>query len=227
MCLEQGVPPNIVDDLQVGASQGWNEFSGGNPLLDEEESDTFTIGFVVSPPFAEGLTLSLDYWDIEVDSAISQVSSQALVNACFDLLDNSAPSCQAITRDQLGNIETVNAPLLNLQTRQGTGVDLQVDYALELPDSWAIGAGGATLDLRYLATFHDEDSTVLLAGQPAIECAGFLGGTCSGNFIRATPDRVRAPVEDRGSHRAAAGSSGGPWYRGAGPDAALSRPGFP
>ena len=104
------------------------------------------------------------------------------------MLDNSAPSCQAITRDQLGNIETVNAPLLNLQTRQGTGIDVQVDYGLELPDSWAIGGGGATLDLRYLATFHDEDSTVLLAGQPAIECAGFLGGTCSGNFIRATPD---------------------------------------
>lgn len=188
VCLAQGVPPNLVDDLQVGASQGWSAFSGGNPLLNEEESDTISFGVVVSPPFAEGLTLSLDYWEIEVESAISQVSSQALVNACFQLLDNSAPSCQAITRDQLGNIETVNAPLLNLQTRVGSGIDLQLDYALELPDSWGVSGDGATLDLRWLSTFHDEDSTVLLEGQPAIECAGYLGGSCSGNFIRATPD---------------------------------------
>ncbi|MBT8099675.1 MAG: TonB-dependent receptor [Gammaproteobacteria bacterium] len=188
VCLQQGVPPNVIDDLQVGASQGWSAFSGGNPLLEEEESDTTTLGVVVSPPFAEGLIVSLDYWEIDVDSAISQVSSQALVNACFQLLDNSAPSCQAITRDQLGNIETVNAPLLNLQTRAGAGIDLQIDYALDLPDSWGVSGDGATLDLRWLSTFHDEDSTVLLAGQPAIECAGFLGGSCSGNFIRATPD---------------------------------------
>ena len=27
-CVEQGVPANLVDDLQVGASEGWTEFSG-------------------------------------------------------------------------------------------------------------------------------------------------------------------------------------------------------
>ena len=187
VCLAQGVPPNVVDDLQVGASQGWSEFSGGNPLLEEEESDTLTVGVVVTPPFAEDLSISLDYWEIEVDSAISQVSSQALVNSCFELLDNNSAQCQAITRDQLGNIETVNAPLLNLQTRKGAGVDLQVNYVLDLPDALSL-SGGATLDLRWVSTWQDEDSTVLLAGQPAIECAGFMGGTCSGNFIRATPD---------------------------------------
>ena len=37
LCVEQGVPANLVDDLQVGASEGWTEFSGGNPLLAEEE----------------------------------------------------------------------------------------------------------------------------------------------------------------------------------------------
>ncbi len=188
VCLAQGVPANVVDNLQVGASQGWSEFSGGNPLLNEEESDTLTVGVVYSPDWAEGLSVSLDYWDIEVESAISQVSSQALVNSCFELLDNNSPQCQAITRDQLGNIEQVNAPLLNLQVRQGVGYDFQVDYSMDLPDGWGVGGDTATLDLRWVSTWQDEDSTVLLAGQAPIECAGFLGGTCSGNFIRATPD---------------------------------------
>ena len=188
LCLQQGVPSNIVDNLQVGASQGWSEFSGGNPNLSEEEADTLTIGAVFTLPFAEGLSFSVDYWDIQVDSAISQVSSQALVNSCFDLLDNGTAQCQAITRDQLGNIERVNAPLLNLQTREVKGIDLQVDYSIDLPDALAIGGGGATLDMRWVSTWQDTDSVVLLEGQPAIECAGKLGGTCSGNFIRATPD---------------------------------------
>ena len=136
------------------------------------------IGVVVAP--IEGLTLAVDYWNIEVNSAISQVASQAVVNNCFEVLDNNAPSCQAITRDILGNIERVDAPLLNLQTRVGSGIDLQVDYGMEL--------AGGDLGLSWISTFHDEDSTVALAGQDAVECAGYLGGSCSGNFIRATPD---------------------------------------
>ena len=78
--------------------------------------------------------------------------------------------------------------MLNLQTRDGTGVDLQVNYSVELPDAMAIGGNGATLDLMFVSTWHLDDTTVLLAGADPIECAGFLGGTCSGNFIRATPD---------------------------------------
>ena len=180
LCVAQGVPSNAVDNLPVGASQGWSEFSGGNPLLNEEEADTFTIGVVVQPTFIDGLTLAVDYWNIEINAAISQVASQALVNNCFDVLDNNAPSCQAITRDILGNIERVDAPLLNLQTRVGSGIDIQVDYGFEL--------AGGDLGLTGVATFHDEDSTVALAGQGAVDCAGFMGGSCSGNFIRATPD---------------------------------------
>lgn len=188
VCLEQGVPPQFIDDLQVGASQGWSEFSGGNPDLNEEESDTITVGAVFTPPIAQNLSFSIDYWDIQVESAISQVSSQALVNSCFELLDNSSPQCQAITRDGLGNISEVNAPLLNLQTRDGKGVDLQVNYTMDLPDSWAIGDSGASFDVMWVSTWHLDDTTVVLEGADPIECAGFLGGTCSGNFIRATPD---------------------------------------
>jgi outer membrane receptor protein involved in Fe transport len=180
LCQQQGVPANVVDNLQVGASQGWSEFSGGNTNLNEEESDTVTVGLVFTPPITQNLSFSIDYWEIEVESAISQVSSQALVNSCFETLDNSLPACQSITRDQLGNIEQVNAPLLNLQTRKVSGIDFQIDYAMDIADS--------TLDLRWVSTWQDEDSVIVLEGQQPIECAGLLGGTCSGNFIRATPD---------------------------------------
>ena len=188
LCRQQGVPDRFADDLQVGASQGWSQFSGGNLFLNEEKSDTYTVGFIVSPPVLEGLTISLDYWQIEIEGAISAVNSQALVNSCFALLDSGSPQCQAITRDALGNIDQVNAPLLNLQTREGTGFDLQASYTTVLPESLGILGNGANLDLRWISTWQTKDDTVILEGQPAIDCAGYLGGTCSGNFIRATPD---------------------------------------
>ena len=148
LCVQQGVPTNLVDDLQVGASEGWSAFGGGNPNLNEEESDAITVGVILTPTFAEGLTIAIDYWNIEIDQAISQVSTQTLIDSCFTTLDNSTPECQSIVRDSLGNIDLVNAPLLNIQTREVDGVDLQLDYSFDLPDGMAIGGGGATLNLQ-------------------------------------------------------------------------------
>lgn len=188
LCVQQGVPPEIVDNLQVGTSQGWSALSGGNENLNEEESDTMTVGFVLTPPAIEGLSVAVDYFDISVENAIAQVSSQALVNSCFDQLDINSTACQSITRLSTGNIERVNAPLLNLSTRDVTGVDLQVNYLLDLPDAFAIGGGGATLDLQFVSTWQFDDTTVILAGQPEVECAGFYGGPCSSDAVRITPD---------------------------------------
>lgn len=187
LCVQQGVPPALVDNLQVGASQGWNALSGGNSSLNEEESDTLTVGFVITPAAIDGLSVAVDYFDITVDAAISQVSSQALVNSCFQELDINSIACQSITRLSTGNIDRVNAPLLNISEREVNGVDLQVNYLMDLPDSLAL-FGSATLDLRFVSTWQFEDTTVVLAGQPTIDCAGQYGGSCSSDGIRITPD---------------------------------------
>ncbi|MDJ0939816.1 MAG: TonB-dependent receptor [Woeseiaceae bacterium] len=186
LCVQQGVPAAIVDNLQVGASQGWSALGGGNEFLNEEESDTFTAGLVLTP--LDNLSVAVDYFSIEIDGAIAQVSSQALVDNCFALLDINSTACQSISRLSTGNIDEVNAPLLNLSTRTATGVDLQVNYAWDLPDAMAIGGDGAVLDLAWVSTWQFEDETVTLAGQPAIDCAGFYGGPCSSDAVRITPD---------------------------------------
>ena len=188
VCVAQGVPPAIVDNLQVGASQGWSAFSGGNINLNEEESDTLSVGFVLTPQFLDGLSVAVDYFDIKVDGAINQVSSQALVNSCFQTLNINSVACQSITRLSTGNIDRVNAPLLNLATREASGVDLQVSYVVDLPDAVAIAGHTSSLDIRFSSTWQFEDSAVALAGQPGIDCAGFYGGSCSSDSVRITPD---------------------------------------
>ena len=188
LCLQQGVPADVIDTLEVGASQGFDVFSGGNPNLSEEKSDTYTAGFVLLPPMVPGLSITADYFDITVEDAIAQVSAQVLVDTCFDTLDANSAACQSITRFSGGNINSVNAPLLNVASRAVSGIDLGVGYSMDLPDMFALPNEGAGLDLRFVSTWQFDDTTVPLEGLPEVECAGFFGGPCSSNGTRITPD---------------------------------------
>jgi len=188
LCVAQGVPVALRNSLQVGASQGFYVNSGGNPNLKEEQSDTLTVGAVFQPTFAPRLSIAIDYFKISVDDAIAQVSGQALVNSCFQTLDANGAACNSISRLTSGNIDAVAAPLLNVATREVNGVDLQVNYSLDMPSFLALPERSASLNLSMSGTWQGEDSTQLLAGQPQIDCAGYYGGTCSGDSIRITPD---------------------------------------
>jgi len=46
---------------------------GGNPDLGSEVARTYTAGFVVQPHWLKGLEFSTDYWQINVDGAISTI----------------------------------------------------------------------------------------------------------------------------------------------------------
>ena len=82
----------------------------------------------------------------------------------------------------------VRAPLLNVATRAVNGVDLQASYGFSMPSFLSLPGNSADLNVSLSATWQSEDSTVLLAGQPEVDCAGYYGATCSGDSIRITPD---------------------------------------
>jgi iron complex outermembrane recepter protein len=189
LCVAQGVPPELRDTLQVGASQGFFVTSGGNLGLSEEEADTFTVGAIVIPDRLPRLSVALDYFEITVDDAIAQVGGQALVNSCFQTLDAGGAACQSITRLSSGHISVVEAPLLNVSRRRVSGVDLQANYAFDdLPGFMSLPDRAASLDLSIAATRQFKDETTVLAGQPTVDCAGYYGGPCSSDSVRITPD---------------------------------------
>ena len=75
-CLNSGpgasVTPSQLRGGQLDSPAGQYNFNqGGNPDLDPEESDTISYGIVFTPRFAPGLSMSLDYFDIEVEDLIS------------------------------------------------------------------------------------------------------------------------------------------------------------
>src|SRR5690606_30709995 len=58
----------------------YNQFTGGNPDLDPETADTYTIGFVMTP--IDGLDVSLDYFDISIEDRIGTIGANTVLRFC-------------------------------------------------------------------------------------------------------------------------------------------------
>ena len=83
-CEALGIPAGGFENLPAHqASTGF--ISQGNEDLVEETGKSWTFGFVATPRWVPGLSISVDYYRITVKNLISFLSAQAIVNACFDL----------------------------------------------------------------------------------------------------------------------------------------------
>jgi outer membrane receptor protein involved in Fe transport len=75
-----GLPSNFLATFQ-SPSASPPAAGASNPFLNNEESETFTYGFVYQPDFIPGLTISADYYDLELTGAIALTS---IASECFD-----------------------------------------------------------------------------------------------------------------------------------------------
>lgn len=114
--------------------------AGGNPELNEEIGDTWTAGFILQPPNSN-LSVSLDYFDIELAGAISVFGSQNIVDRCAA---GDARFCELVERDEAGTLVSVANVNLNLESLSTRGIDIEAAYDFDLADG--------NLGLRVLAT---------------------------------------------------------------------------
>ena len=147
-CATLGVAPGLAQiNPQLSA------VSTGNPLLEPEESDNITFGIVYSPEWAanlswsEGMTLSIDYYDVEIDDAVQGRSPGELITACVDTLDPFF--CDGVPRTTSGQVDLVQNQLQNIGGIEASGLDIAFTY--ESPET-SIGQ----FNLRLNATILDE-----------------------------------------------------------------------
>jgi outer membrane receptor protein involved in Fe transport len=119
-----------VLDVISGQTQS---LTGGNPFLDPEEADTTTIGFVWEPTFANGLSISVDWFDIQVDDAIQAgISAQIVLDNCLDTGDPTF--CGLINRGFGGTLASGSPGVgfqqtnINIAELATSGIDFQVIY---------------------------------------------------------------------------------------------------
>ncbi len=126
--------------------------TGGNPGLAPETADTYTIGVVITPEFAPGLTITADYYNIEIKDAIDALTGREVAELCVDLPTINNPFCAAVTRDpNNGNaISDFESGNVNLGAFSTEGIDVAVNYAMDLANVFDGDYG--TLDQTLTAT---------------------------------------------------------------------------
>ena len=148
-CLADGLPSGFSDPL----SARFSGVNSGNPDLTEEEADTFTIGFVFQPTFLEGLTASVDFWNIEIENAIDFVDDQDIVDNCYDSATFPNQFCGLFTRNrdalspQFLGLNFLRQTQLNFGKIESSGIDFAANYAFEIgASSFDLGVQGSNVD---------------------------------------------------------------------------------
>ena len=127
-CRAAGIPAGFTDPLTARFSGT----TGGNPELDEETARTITGGLVLQPRFVRGLTLSADYYEIEIENAIAAVTAQNIVNACYDLATFPNSFCDLFTRGPNLGFNFLRQTQLNFGRFETAGVDASLAYVFSL-----------------------------------------------------------------------------------------------
>lgn len=146
--------------------------SGSNPNLFEETAESFTIGVVITPEEIPGLEITVDYYDITVEDAITTLNSTTVLDLCVNSRDVNNNFCQASLRNAVGDVEQIFAPNDNVAFESRQGLDWSVAYAFEL------GEGLMTLNNVGNYTFTNESQATPISA--VIDCNGIFGGACTG-----------------------------------------------
>ncbi len=103
--------------------------SGGNRDLSEETAKTWTAGVVLRPEFAPGLSVSFDWYDIEIKNAINTPQAEELAELCVDQPSIDNQFCPGITRDpETGYIVGFTVRPDNVAAFRTAGLDMTFDY---------------------------------------------------------------------------------------------------
>jgi outer membrane receptor protein involved in Fe transport len=137
--------------------------SGGNPALNEETSDSITLGAVVQPRFIPGLSFTADYYNIEVNKVITAPTAQQIANACYDATDLNNQFCALFRRAgstgaSSGEVAfqiiegSLQQTLLNYAKNKVRGLDIETSYKRELE-----GIGSFSTRVVYTHVFQSDD----------------------------------------------------------------------
>jgi outer membrane receptor protein involved in Fe transport len=142
---------------------------GGNPNLQPETSESWTVGAVIDP--IDGLTMTIDYWSIEIDNAVGTVGTTDLIRLCASqglYCDRTFRfSSPASVEGQIIRVEDTNN---NVGTETYTGVDLGI--SADLP---SVAGGDLTMDMQ--ATYNEETQVVTAGGLVVEDLAGTVSQT--------------------------------------------------
>ena len=197
-CFATGLPKAALYDPLLKEISGIED-RGGNSNLRNEDASTTSIGFVWTPYSIDGLSISFDYFSVEIEDYITTTpvnAAQIMIN-CFDASlgrgGAGSAACNAVGRDNEGRLNRIFLGYQNLGLHEVSGFDINIDYGFEFLSGF--------MDINYFATKIEErtikDNTY---GDVNFNCVGVFNGDCD--------NLISYPVFDF-KHRMTAGWSKG------------------
>ncbi|MDB5985529.1 MAG: TonB-dependent receptor [Nevskia sp.] len=164
--------PNACNGVAIGSIQPNTQGNGntiGNPNLKPEKGYSTDFGLVFNPTFYKPLTITLDYYHYTLKHAISSISIDEVLNACY--ANDSSPFCAkapdgtnyfvrvndaADPAHPTTSIANATLPLLNDFSLYQTGWDgeVKLDYHNVRAGGINFGNFDFGVDLTYIDNFR-------------------------------------------------------------------------
>jgi iron complex outermembrane receptor protein len=126
--------------------------TGGNEDLQPETANIFTAGMVYEPTFAPGVSLTLDYFNIDITNAIQGLGADLILQECYDKPADQRQYCDKIQRNPLTNaIDIINDTLTNVGGNDTAGIDVN----LRFNQNTAVGAFNFNIEGTWLHAFNE------------------------------------------------------------------------
>ncbi|RLV60330.1 TonB-dependent receptor [Parashewanella curva] len=137
---------------------------GGSKDVKAEIADTLSLGFVWQ--VIDGLSMTVDYYDISIDNAIATTGRTTVLNRCFEVSkDKFDPTCDGkVVRDGNGALTEVHSGKSNENRIETSGVDIELNYTMDL--------GDGTLKADLVWNHANKFETTPLRGGETIDSVG-------------------------------------------------------
>jgi outer membrane receptor protein involved in Fe transport len=194
LCVATGAPAGLFTETAPGSGV-WitrvqdviagqvNILESGNVNLKQEKSKTITAGGVYQPSWLEGLNITVDWYRVSIDDAVSNFAADDIFGGCYNQVANPTGDpnqqlCAFVSRNPLTGalIGNPNYGLLepesNISTLEVSGIDFDVDYATDLGN---FGRVDITFQANKLLKHDDKPSSLT----PTNRCKGLYGPVCN------------------------------------------------
>lgn len=165
----------------------------GNPNLDNETANSWSVGFVYQPRILPRFRLSADWSDIKLEGGIQSLSINQMLTACYDSPNYpNDPACQASVFQRLnagqvgagspnptrvaGDIANgYNTGFINTASLEFAGLIVASEYGFDLSSLNSGWADAGSLRFGAKVFYTDKYDTVAFPGQPVIHSKGNVG----------------------------------------------------
>jgi len=149
-CIQHGVSTGNSGD----PSTQFLSKHQANPNLGPETAKIWTAGIVLQPHQVRGLSLTVDYYNISVDNAITLRGASFILNQCYTAVVQNPAMCDLVLRNDVGGIIQINDERANVGAYHTVGFDFAARYDMPVE---GYGRFNFIVDANLLRSFRITD----------------------------------------------------------------------